>query len=391
MLHQLHFHLGSHVTQVLCCYFSSDGSTILSASYNTVKVWTFRGLRSTISDIPPLVERDLQSFLAQPLGVPLTKNTTTVIDMLCESSDKGVSFRSAVLQMVVSQLDTFCAKSTKQRDEFIRNYDELHHSVDDSTRAVSEQSDRVEMIRKQLAEAEKQLISSRQTLETLRYAEKDCFAKQRVSTRKAEELRKCCDFYKVQLDTTRSVMNQLSSKLKEHRSVSCLSQEEVLLFLQELDIPKPIRASFKTNQIGGKALELVSDRNLRELGMSDINHRKGLLHAICNVRVHGCIHVVPPPGACGDDLAAWWSAEEVWKWLEEQGFSFPCMKGMTGRTLLHLSDEDITQFGLPIGTAIKLKLTCDTLKQSFFSCSHHGKQQSEGEHHFFLCFGLMFV
>ena len=122
-------------------------------------------------------------------------------------------------------------------------------------------------------------------------------------------------------------------------------------------------------------MKLVSDRNLRELGMSDINQRKGLLHSICNVRVHGCIHVAPPVGACcGDGLAAWWSADEVWKWLKEQGFSFPCLKGLTGRTLIHLSDEDITQFGLPMGPALELKEKCETLKQSFFSFVHQQRE-----------------
>ena len=199
---------------------------------------------------------------------------------------------------------------------------------------------------------------------------KKCFEQQNISTTKSEELGKIRDFYKGELDKTRNVMNQLSSKLKESRDVSCLSQEEVLVFLQELGIPKPIRDSFKKNQIGGKALKLVSDRNIRELGMSDINQRKGLLHSICNVRVHGRIRVAPPPGACGDGLAAWWSADEVWKWLEEQDFSFPCLKGLTGQSLIHLSDEDISQFGLPMGPALELKDKCETLKQSFFSfCS----------------------
>ena len=145
-------------------------------------------------------------------------------------------------------------------------------------------------------------------------------------------------------------MNQLSSKLKKHRCVSCLTQEEVLLFLQELDIPKSIRDSFKKNQVGGKALKLISDRNLRDLGMSDINQRKGLLHSICNVRENGCIRVAPPPPqtstaagvCCGDGLAAWWSADEVWKWLKEQDFNFPSLKGLTGQSLIHLSDEDIS-------------------------------------------------
>ena len=121
-------------------------------------------------------------------------------------------------------------------------------------------------------------------------------------------------------------------------------------------------------------MKRVSDSILRELGMSDINQRKGLLHSICNVRVHGCIHVAPPVGACGDGLAAWWSADEVWKWLEEQGFSFPCLQWLTGRTLIHLSDDDITQFGLPIGPALELKEKCETLKQSFFSFVHQQRE-----------------
>ena len=43
MLQQPHFHLGSHVTQVYCCCFSPDGSTILSGSLdNTLKLWRTR-------------------------------------------------------------------------------------------------------------------------------------------------------------------------------------------------------------------------------------------------------------------------------------------------------------------------------------------------------------
>ena len=39
-LQQPHFHLGSHVTQVCCCCFSPDGSTILSGSWDkTLKLW----------------------------------------------------------------------------------------------------------------------------------------------------------------------------------------------------------------------------------------------------------------------------------------------------------------------------------------------------------------
>ena len=43
MLQQPHFHLGSHVTQVACCCFSPDGSTILSGSHDkTLKLWRTR-------------------------------------------------------------------------------------------------------------------------------------------------------------------------------------------------------------------------------------------------------------------------------------------------------------------------------------------------------------
>ena len=43
MLQQPHFHSGSHVTQVVCCCFSPDGSTILSGSHDkTLKLWRTR-------------------------------------------------------------------------------------------------------------------------------------------------------------------------------------------------------------------------------------------------------------------------------------------------------------------------------------------------------------
>ena len=56
---QNHFHFGSHVTQVLCCCFSPDGSTILSGSDDkTLKLWrtcdcslinTFNGHTAAVS------------------------------------------------------------------------------------------------------------------------------------------------------------------------------------------------------------------------------------------------------------------------------------------------------------------------------------------------------
>ena len=324
------------------------------------------------------------SFLEQPNNFPLCETIANVLTGWYDSRDKGFSFRSAGLQLVIAQLDDFCTKSTEQRVGLVRKHDELKQSVDKNGREVADHIERVEVIRQQLVEAEKQLASSRQKLETVQEEERKCFEQQRILKEKAEELRKCREFYKDELDKTTSVINQLSSKLKEHRCVSCLAQEEVLLFLQELEIPNPIRDLFKKNQIGGKALELVSDHNLQNLGMSDINLRKGLLHAICNVRVHGCIHVAPPLGASGDALAAWWNADEVSKWLEEQGFDFPSLKGLTGRTLIHLSEDDISQFGILMGPALELKSKCETLKQSFFSFS----QQQSAHFSFILLYEL---
>ena len=365
--------LKTNVSQIKCCCFSPDGTIILSGSGDkTLKLWITRDDCGT----PTLVEQDVFSLLEHPSDVPLSEHTTKVLRQLFEANINGISFRSTGLRLVVSQLDTFWSNSTEQRDVLIQKHDELRRAVDETNHEVTDHAKQVDMIRQQLAEAEKQLASSQQKLDTLRGEERKCFDQQQEVTEKAEELKKCCDFYKGELDKTTSVMNQLSSKLKEHGSVSCLSQEEVLLLLEELNIPKSIRESFKKNQIGGKALELVSERIIKELGMSDINHRKALIHAICNVRVRGCIHVSPPPGACGDGLAAWWSSDEVWKWLESQGFNFPCLKGLTGRTLIHLSDEDTSQFGLPIGPALELKAKCEALKQSFFSFSPPGAQQS---------------
>ena len=367
-----------------CCSFSPDGSAVLVGYFdNVLKLWVACHCSdSTICNIPALVERDVCSYLERKNSAPLSHSTTKVLERFCEQSDKGFSFCSSGLQLVVSQLDTLCTKAAEQRDLLIRNYDSVQRSMDENSLIEAELENRVATMSKQLAEAKKQLASVSQQQQKFQTEKTKCTEQKSEAQAKTEELGKCRDFYKGELDKSRSVMNKLSSKLKEHRCVSCLTQEDVLLLLQELDIPKAMRESFQKNKIGGKALKLISDRNLRELGMSDINQRKALLHAICNVRVHGCIHVAPPHGASGDALAAWWNADEVWKWLEGQGFSFSCLKGLTGRTLIHLSDEDITQFGLPLGPALELKDKCETLKQSFFSFAH---QQRE-----FLLFVLVF-
>ena len=72
--------------------------------------------------------------------------TNKVLEMLCEPSDKVFSIRSAGLQLVVSQLDTFC--STEQLDALIQEHDELKCGVDDSNQEVKEHVEEVERIRR---------------------------------------------------------------------------------------------------------------------------------------------------------------------------------------------------------------------------------------------------
>ena len=168
LLQQPHFHLGSHVTQVFCCCFSPDGSTILSGSCDkTLKLWrTCDGLcNSTLSGIPScgadssilaiatLVERDIRSFLEKPTGVPLCNATLQVIDVLCDPSATRFSFRSSGIQILVSQLEIFCSKSTQQLDELNRKQDKLQCTIAESNHEVHERVEQVEVIQKQLVEA----------------------------------------------------------------------------------------------------------------------------------------------------------------------------------------------------------------------------------------------
>ena len=90
------------------------------------------------------LQRDMCVFLENESGVPLRETTNKVLEMLCEPSDKGFSIRSAGLQLVVSQLDTFCSKSTEQLDALIQEHDELKCGVDEGKEHVEE----VERIRR---------------------------------------------------------------------------------------------------------------------------------------------------------------------------------------------------------------------------------------------------
>ena len=94
MLKQPHFHLGSHVTQVYCCCFSPDGSTILSGSFDgTLKLWGTHdsSFSSTLSSeaclcrdievlqIPTLVNAGVRYFLQHESSVPLRETTKKVV------------------------------------------------------------------------------------------------------------------------------------------------------------------------------------------------------------------------------------------------------------------------------------------------------------------------
>ena len=149
--------------------------------------------------IPTLVERDLCSFLEHEGGVPLSETTKKVLEMLCEPSDKGFSIRSAGLQLLFSELDTFCCKSSEKLDTLIQEHDKLKCGVDDSNQEVQEHVEEVERIRRQLGEAEKKLVSARQKHETLADKEKKSFEQQKISTMKTEELKKIRDFTKENL------------------------------------------------------------------------------------------------------------------------------------------------------------------------------------------------
>ena len=84
---------------------------------------------SWILDIPTLVAQDMCSFLEQPSGVPLSAPTREVLEILCEPIDKAFSVCSAALQLVVSQLYTFYAKSTEQREVLIQKHNDLQRGV----------------------------------------------------------------------------------------------------------------------------------------------------------------------------------------------------------------------------------------------------------------------
>ena len=67
MLQQPHFHLGSHVTQIFCCCFSPDGSTILSGSSDkTLKLWSTRdgSLINTLNGHTQNVTTSLSSWFS---------------------------------------------------------------------------------------------------------------------------------------------------------------------------------------------------------------------------------------------------------------------------------------------------------------------------------------
>ena len=236
LLQQPHFHLGSHVTQVYCCCFSPDGSTILSGSFDkTLKLWRTRdglcnstlsgvpscGPDSSILDIATLAARDVRSFLEKPTGIPLCNATLQVIDVLCDSSATSFSLRSSGIQILVSQLEIFCSKSTQQLDELNRKHDKLQCTIDESNHEVNERVEQVEVLRKQLVEAEKQLASSQQKHQTLVEEDHKCSEEHKICAVKTEELIKCRDFYKAELDKTRSVMTagELKAEGKSRRFV----------------------------------------------------------------------------------------------------------------------------------------------------------------------------
>ena len=99
LLQQPHFHLGSHVTQVFCCCFSPDGSTILSGSRdNTLKLWRTRdgSLINTLNDVPTTPPReDLINMIDEVTGHCHSRSTLIQALTAC-----GNDTNSAVLYLL---------------------------------------------------------------------------------------------------------------------------------------------------------------------------------------------------------------------------------------------------------------------------------------------------
>ena len=99
---------------------------------------------------------------------------------LCKPSGKGFSIRYTGLQLLFSELATFCSKSSEQLDSLFQEHHALKCGVDVSNQYVKEHVDEVEILRRQLiGEAEKKLVSARQKHETLVDKEKKRFNNRR--------------------------------------------------------------------------------------------------------------------------------------------------------------------------------------------------------------------
>lgn len=316
--------------------------------------------QQTLAEIPVIVQNDISAFVEdQKVTSPISQSTMKILGNWCEPGDSRPSLRVAGLHLIVEQFDSNFMENDKKLSATIVAYKQKKLEV-------AQLKEKVKVLCVQLHEAEEALMQGQQQLQILLTEKKKCVSKDDQPTKKSLELGKARDFFKLELEKSRAVIIPLLSKLKEH-TISTLTQDDVDMLLQELSFPLKLRACFKDNQIDGSALGLLKDENLRDLGITDINLRKTLLHALEHIRVHGTIFFAPLPGSTGVSVAASWNSGQVFKWLEEQGFAIPALKGLTGQILLHLGASDLTSLGLPLGPALKLADKCQSLKREYFS------------------------
>ena len=316
--------------------------------------------------IPQEVSQDMLAQVLKTLALDETvldsDRVQVIFKKLCSY---GTSSKAAAASQILCHIDGLCLALQKRKSEAEKCVTAAQIEAHKSSQKCDELESQIEHLKRKLADANQQLEESRYQIQhntaTVEDGRKLVISTSNMlaSIAKEREVVNSCFLEAC------NVISKLSEKIQA-RSLEQFDCDAVGCLLEDIGLGQYV-AEFVKQDIDGNALAKMKEKHLKRLGVTDLLHRKAIVHVIKLITSAGVIHVPII------NNALYWNTEAVVQWLHalpdigEDVVQKISVHNIPGWALLHLTESDLNSFGLSMGQTMHLISAIESLRDSVFT------------------------